>query len=172
MKIENSRLSALLLIVTVAAPMTASTPVQEHPVDAPSSTAISDSYTPDDPELHATIAALDRVFFAAFNECDQEISAAMLSEDIEFFHDQGGYTNSRQEILDATRENVCGKVTRTLLEGSIEVYPIPGYGAVQMGMHSFFNNQEPDAPSHPSKFVHVWKNDGSEWQITKVISLH
>jgi hypothetical protein len=37
-------------------------------------------------------------------------------------------TTSKQEILDATKQNICGKVTRELVKGSVEVYSIKDYG--------------------------------------------
>ena len=63
-------------------------------------------------------------------------------------------------------------MTRELVEGTVEVYPINDYGAVQIGYHKFFNNQEPDAKSIPSKFIAVWRNNDGNWKMTKVISLH
>ena len=98
--------------------------------------------------------------------------ALIYSDKIEFFHDKGGLMTSKKDILDATERNICGKVTRELIKGSIEVYPIKDYGAVQIGFHKFHNNQEPNAESSPSKFVTVWNNDKGEWKMTKVISLH
>jgi hypothetical protein len=60
---------------------------------------------------------------------------------LEFYHDKGGLTTSKQEILDATKQNICGKVTRELVKGSVEVYSIKDYGAVEIGLHKFHNNQ-------------------------------
>ena len=129
-------------------------------------------YVPDDKGLYETIVALDKVYFDAYNNCDMEQQSAMYSDDIEFFHDKGGLMTSKQELLDAIEKNICGKVTRELVAGSIEVYPIKDYGAVQIGLHKFYNNQEPDAPSNPSKFITIWKNENGVWQMAKVISLH
>lgn len=96
----------------------------------------------------------------------------MYSDEIEFFHDQGGLMTSKQAILDATEKNICGKVTRELIPGSIEVFSIKGYGAVETGMHQFHNKLEPDAKPHPSKFIILWKQAENGWKISKVISLH
>jgi hypothetical protein len=101
-----------------------------------------------------------------------ETQDELLSEDIEFFHDKGGLTTSKAQIMEAMKNNICGKVTRTLIEGSVEVYPIEGYGAVQMGLHKFFNNQEPNAESIPSRFITIWKNDNGTWLMTRIISTH
>ena len=97
---------------------------------------------------------------------------SIISDDLEFYHAQGGLNTSKAEILAAMEKNICNKVTRILKKGSIEVYPIKDYGAVEMGLHGFHNNQEPDVPSHFSKFVHIWKKENGKWKLTRVISLH
>ncbi|WP_420571574.1 nuclear transport factor 2 family protein [Kordia sp.] len=131
-----------------------------------------EKYVPVDKELYNTIVNLDKRFFDAYNTCDLETQAELISEDIEFFHDMGGLATSKTQIMESMKNNICGKVTRTLIDGTTEVYPIPGYGAVQMGTHKFFNNQEPNAKSIPSKFVTVWKNDNGNWIMTRIISTH
>ena len=128
-------------------------------------------YSQDD-ELHKTIAKLDSIFFHAYNTCDLKTQAAFYSDSIEFFHDKGGLETSKKKLMESIERNVCGKVTRELVKGSIEVSPIPGYGAVELGMHMFRNNQEPNAKPIPSRFVIIWKNTNGQWTITKVISLH
>jgi len=130
------------------------------------------SYKPTDIALQKKIEELDNIFFTAYNTCDLKQQAALISEDIEFFHDQGGLSTSKSDIIEAMKNNICGKVTRELTKGSIEVYPIHNYGAIQMGYHKFFNNEEPDAISNPSRFITIWKNDNDTWQMTRIVSLH
>ncbi len=130
------------------------------------------SHSSDQDTLHKTISELDSIFFTAYNNCDLETQASLLSEDLEFYHDQGGLNTSKQDVMTKIENNICGKVSRELVKGSIEVSEIPGFGAVQLGMHKFYNNQEPDAVSKPSKFVMLWKKTGETWQITRIISLH
>lgn len=123
-------------------------------------------------DLHQTIVELDSVFFTAYNTCDLETQAKLISEDLEFYHDQGGLSTSKKDMLEALEKNICGKVRRELVKGSIEVSEIPGFGAVQIGMHKFYNNQEPDAISKPGRFVTLWKKTDESWQMTRIISLH
>ena len=130
------------------------------------------AYTPADKNLYEEIKAMDKAFFDAYNSCDLETQARIYSDDIEFFHDRGGLTTSKEDIINGTKRNICGKVTRILVEGSIEVYPINNYGAVQMGLHKFKNNNNPNAESKPSKFIAVWKKTAGDWKMEKVISLH
>lgn len=131
-----------------------------------------ENYKPVDKKLYKTILELDKRFFDAYNTCDLETQNELISEDIEFFHDKGGLATSKTEIMEAMKNNICGKVTRTLIDGTVEVYPIENYGAVQMGLHKFYNNQEPDAESIPSRFITIWKNDNGNWVMTRIISTH
>lgn len=128
--------------------------------------------SPSEEKLRETIIRLDTEYFEAYNTCNMDKQAAMYAEDLEFYHDKGGLSTSKQDLLESLKKNICGKVTRELVEGSIEVYPINGFGAVEIGMHKFHNNQEPDAISKPGKFIMIWKNTDSNWKITRVISLH
>jgi len=130
------------------------------------------SYSPPSSELHAQIVRMDSIFFDAYNHCKMEVIEQLFSEDIEFFHDKGGLSTSKKDIVNAIRNNICDKVQRELIPGTIEVYPIANYGAVQMGWHQFHNNQEPDAKPHPSKFVTIWKKENDKWVMARVISIH
>jgi hypothetical protein len=125
-----------------------------------------------DTDLYKTVVKLDSTFFHAYNTCDLGKQRSFYSDSIEFFHDRSGLETSKEKILAATERNICGKVTRELVAGSIEVSPLPGYGAVELGMHMFHNKQEPNATPHQSRFVIIWKNTNGNWTITKVISLH
>jgi hypothetical protein len=133
----------------------------------------SEKYKPDSQELYDTIVHLDSVFFDAYNTCNIDVQSALYSDSIEFYHDQGGLITSKQDILDAIKRNICGKVTRELVKGSLEVYPISGYGAVEMGLHKFHNNTEKEhTPSKIGKFVIIWQHKDNIWKIKRVISLH
>ena len=125
-----------------------------------------------DSELYNTIIELDKTYFKAYNECDMKTQSEFYDDDIEFYHDKGGLATDKTELLKSIERNICGKVTRTLIEESVEVHPIKGFGAVQIGMHKFYNNQEPDAISKPTKFIVVWKKTDSKWLMSRVISLH
>jgi hypothetical protein len=135
-------------------------------------TADTYKYTPESPSLYDTIVHMDSVYFNAYNSCDMTTQAAIYSDSLEFYHDKGGLQTSKQAVLDAIRRNICGKVTRVLVKGSIEVYPIAGFGAIEIGLHRFINHQESETPSKPDKFIMIWRHSGNRWQITRVISLH
>jgi len=129
-------------------------------------------YKPSSQALYDTIAHMDSVYFTAYNNCDMATQAAIYSDSLEFYHDGSGLSTSKQAILTAIKENICGKVTRVLVKGSLEVYPIPNFGAVEIGLHRFINHRENDHVSPPERFIVLWRNRNGKWQITRVISLH
>jgi hypothetical protein len=129
---------------------------------------VPSAYPQGSASLYDTIARLDSILFHAYNTCDTVTYAALFSEDLEFYHDKGGLETNKA----AFKKYVCGKVTRELLSNSIEVSPVPNFGAIEIGVHRFHNSQEPNAPSHYARFVIVWKREKTSWVITRVISLH
>jgi len=130
------------------------------------------TYKPQSVELYNTILHMDSVYFNAYNTCDMDKQAAIYADSIEFYHDKGGLMTSKQALLDAIKKNICGKVTRVLVKGSVEVYPIAGFGAVEIGLHQFINHAESETPSKPDKFIVIWRLKNDKWQITRVVSLH
>lgn len=130
------------------------------------------TYVPASQSLYDTIVHMDSVYFNAYNSCDIATQTVIYADSLEFYHDKGGLETSKKAVLDAIRRNICGKVTRVLVPGSIEVYPIAGFGAVEIGLHRFINHQESETPSKPDKFILIWRRTGDRWQITRVISLH
>ncbi|MEP0262757.1 nuclear transport factor 2 family protein [Dokdonia sp.] len=125
-----------------------------------------------DSELFKTISGLDQQYFDAYNSCDLKTQATLYAEDIKFYHDKGGLSTVKQDIMEAIKNNICNKVTRTLVAGSLEVHEIKDFGAVVMGLHTFYNNQEPNAIAKPSKFIMIWRKKDHHWEIAEVISLH
>ena len=122
-------------------------------------------------ELARTIASLDSALFDAYNQCDLEKFATFFIDDVEFYHDQGGVTLGRQNLTESVQKNICGKVRRELVSGTLEVYPMRGYGAVEMGVHRFHQPKlDPLKPVGEAKFIHLWQNKDGVWKITRVIS--
>lgn len=132
-------------------------------------------FKPDDQALYDTIVHEDSVFFGAYNTCAIHLReyADFYADNLEFYHDKGGIMFSKTDVVEATRKNVCGHTTRTLVPGSLEVYPIANYGAIEIGFHTFTNsNDPPKTYHHPGRFVLIWHHIDGKWMITRVISLH
>jgi hypothetical protein len=123
-------------------------------------------------ELFRKIASLDAEVFDAFNRCDLEKFGSFFTEELEFYHDNGGLiSRTRQSLLEGVKANICGKVFRVLVPESLEVHPLHGYGAVEIGVHRFYHPGRDSTESvGEAQFVHLWQEKDGVWQITRVIS--
>jgi uncharacterized protein DUF4440 len=119
--------------------------------------------------LFLTIKSLDAKLFDAYNHCDLTTLGAMVSGDLEF-HDQTGLSVGKAPFLTAIKQNICGKVERELLPQTLEVYPLKGYGAVEIGVHRFYHPGHPEDGVGDAKFVTLWQNKDGAWKVTRVIS--
>ncbi len=115
-------------------------------------------------ELDKAVAALDASLFDSYNRCDLEKFASLLAEDVEFYHDQGGVTLGRAALTDSVKKNICGKVTRELVPGTLQVYHMKGYGAVEIGIHRFHHPGHDDTePVGEAQFIHLWQYKDGAW---------
>ncbi len=122
-------------------------------------------------ELVKVITALDASLFEAYNTCNLAKFASFFSDDVEFYHDQGGVALGKATLTESVKTNICGKVTRELLKGTLEVHSMKGIGAVEMGMHLFHLPGHDDTePVGEGKFIHLWIYKDGAWKITRVIS--
>jgi hypothetical protein len=121
--------------------------------------------------LYKEVAQLDSILFTAFNTRDVEKFKSFFAEDLEFYHDKGGLTNYEHTInfMKETAKNNNG-LRRDLVKGSLEVYPIPGYGAMEIGSHRFCHLENEKQDCGTFKFVHIWQKKNNEWKITRVVS--
>lgn len=118
--------------------------------------------------LYDELARMDSALFeAAFVTCDADKFKAIFTEDAEFYHDRTGasYGDAVRTLKSCPRDN---GVTRTLVPGSLEVYPMQSYGAIQIGRHTFARAGE--AGSEVAQFVHLWKREGDAWRLARVLS--
>ena len=94
----------------------------------------------------------------------------MVSDDLEFYHDQTGLAVGKAPFIAAIKQNICGKVQRTLVPGSLEVHPLKGYGAVEIGVHRFHHPENSEDGVGEARFVTLWQNKDGVWRVTRVIS--
>ena len=128
-------------------------------------------YIPVSKELYDTIAHMDSVLFDAFNNQDLNKQKTIFSTDVEFYHDKGGLTNYNQLIENTQRLfNQNSGLRRTLIQGSLEVYPIKDYGAIEVGIHRFCHQENGKDDCGTFKFLHIWQKKDGIWKLTRVIS--
>jgi ketosteroid isomerase-like protein len=148
---KSLHLCPLAMLVLVARPMRAQT-------------------NPHSGALFETVQSLDKQLFDAYNQCDLKTLGAMFSDDLEFCHDQTGLSVGKDPFIAAIRQNICGNVERTLVPGSLEVYPLKGYGAVEIGVHRFHHPRHPEDGVGEAKFITLWQNKDGVWKVTRAIS--
>ena len=124
-------------------------------------------------DLYKTVAALDQAVFDAFNRCSSpeqlKIYASYFSPNLEFYHDNDGVTWTRQDMVGNTAKNACGNYRRELVAGSLNVYPVKDYGAIEQGVHRFCQIKTGECTGL-ADFVIIWTHQGDEWQITRALS--
>src|SRR3954451_12244837 len=121
--------------------------------------------------LLQTVARLDTALFDAFNACDLKAFGSLVAENLEFFHDNDGLSVGRQAFVDSVRKNICGKVRRDLVPGTLEVYRLGDYGALEIGVHRFHHPGHDDTEGvGEAKFVIVWQRTDTTWKMTRTIS--
>ena len=118
--------------------------------------------------LFDELAEMDSVLFtAAFVDCDADKFRALFTEDAEFYHDRAGPTYGEQ----ARTLNGCpadNGVRRVLVPGSLRVYPMANFGAIQTGEHWFV--EQGATTSTLAKFVTLWRRVDGEWLMARVLS--
>jgi ketosteroid isomerase-like protein len=122
-------------------------------------------------DLRDEITRMDSTLFAAFNVQNIDKVRTMFTEDLEFYHDNEGLTTYAQTMADFKAMFAQeSKISRELLKGSLEVYPIKNYGAIEIGSHRFCHVESGRNECGTFKFVHVWRKAGTEWKLSRIVS--
>ncbi|WP_261990179.1 nuclear transport factor 2 family protein [Hymenobacter sp. BT188] len=128
---------------------------------------------PESKELYTTIARLDSAMFAAFNRHDADQLQTFFAEDLEFYHDKGGLADFQKTMAgfrSLFEQNKTTGLNRQLVPGSLEVYPIPGYGAVDAHLHRFCHVENGKDDCGTFKNMMVWRLKDGQWKVTRVVS--
>lgn len=133
-------------------------------------------------ELFQILKANDSLLFdVGFNTCDMKTWASLITDDLEFYHDKGGVTSSKAQLLEEVNNGICKSddfvSRRALIKGSLKVFPMYNegtlYGAIQEGIHRFYEKPKgrTEVEGSIARFTHLWllQQDGS-WKISLVLS--
>ena len=125
----------------------------------------------DEPEdLEALILSKDSTFWQAYNQCDVEVMASFLSEDLEFYHDKNGFTQGKSAMRESLAKGLCANgpsLRREAKAGTVRVFPLKGIGAIISGEHLFYTG---DKPESEARFTHIWTLLENQWKMSRVIS--
>ena len=115
-------------------------------------------------DLLQTVADLDELAFAAFNDRDVDRFVEFFADDLEFYHDQDGLSGYAQLVESSHRLfGQASPLRRRLIAGSLEVHPVPGYGAIQIGEHEFCHEENGIDDCGVFGFTHVWRWTSDGW---------
>lgn len=132
--------------------------------------------SPKQADLLTTITSLDQAFFEAYNKCELSKIESMFTSDVEFYHEKRGQLTSRQSVMEAISKSLCGdknnRVRRELVEGSLQVYAIDNYGALEIGEHRFYLTQagQKEKLDGIGRFANLWQLKDGEWRMSRVLS--
>lgn len=110
--------------------------------------------------LYYTIAGLDSALFTAYNSKNLALMKTYFTKDLEWYQDNGGLIH-----FDKVFENFQSifnrdyTLKRSLIKESLEVHPIQGYGAIEIGMHQFSHIENGKLEVGTFKFLMIWKNE-------------
>jgi len=130
-------------------------------------------------DFDTQMTQLDRDFFQySFNECDMDYLKQHVSDDLVFYHDQGGKQNV-EIFLENVEKNICSgsklKPIRKLSPGSLKNFPLYEngelYGAIQHGEHAFYLKDSNEMTlTSTAKFTHTWLLTNGSWKLSAALS--
>ncbi|MEX0361322.1 MAG: nuclear transport factor 2 family protein [Allomuricauda sp.] len=146
--------------------------------------AIGIAQADSDSALFKTLKEKDSLLFdAAFNQCDIATLNNMFTEDFEFYHDKGGFTESKETFINQIKEGCSNRkqgepqpAKRFLVTGSLEVFPLYKngelYGAIQHGVHTFefLDEKKEYQKGDIAKYTHLWILEEGNWKIKRELS--
>ena len=122
-------------------------------------------------DLNNKIANLDSALFAAYNSKNLDLMKTYFTPDLEWYQDNGGLIGFEKVFSNfQSIFNRAYDLKRNLLKESLEVHPIDGYGAIEIGKHQFKHIENGKLEIGTFKFLMIWKNDNGSWKIARVIS--
>jgi ketosteroid isomerase-like protein len=118
--------------------------------------------------LFNEIARLDSLQFDAFNSRNLDKLMSYFDSSLELYQDNTGVRN-----FDQTKQAFGGvfkmnyALNRKLVAGTMEVYPIKDYGAIQTGQHTFSHTENGQLQSSTFKFMQIWQKKDGVWRVTR-----
>ena len=121
--------------------------------------------------LYKKIFTLDSALFAAYNSKNLAVMKTFFTKDLEWYQDNGGLIGFDQVFMNfQSIFNRDYTLTRSLIKETLEVHPIEGYGAIEVGSHQFKHIENGKLETGTFKFLMIWKNENGNWKISRVIS--
>ncbi|TJY37353.1 nuclear transport factor 2 family protein [Pontimicrobium aquaticum] len=131
-------------------------------------------------DLYYLLKEKDSLMFElSYNQLNTSILEELATDDIEFYHDQGGATYTKQDFIHGMKGlgNLSYKARRELVKGSTEVFPMYKngeiYAAILKGEHAFYAkepNEKPEYLTSTAKYTTLWILVNGEWKMSRIYS--
>ncbi|NID16516.1 DUF4440 domain-containing protein [Luteibacter yeojuensis] len=124
----------------------------------------------------AQVRSADTTFWKAYNACDMTTMGGLITADVEFYHDKGGLTSTREGLIESLRKGPCGDpkmhLRREAVDGSVAFHPMKGGYAILSGRHLFYVSRDgkPEQLDGQAEFTTLWKYDQGQWRMHRVLS--
>jgi ketosteroid isomerase-like protein len=113
----------------------------------------------------------DSALFDAFNQRDLKRLRSFFTRDVEFYQDNKGVEDYAQTMKDFSQMfGRAARIRRDIVPGTLEVYPIKNYGAIEVGSHRFCHVENGKDDCGTFKFLHIWRKTVAGWKISRVVS--
>ena len=131
-------------------------------------------------ELYYLLKEKDSIMFElSYNQLDTSILEELATDDIEFYHDQGGATYTKEDFINGMKGlgTLSYKARRELISNSIKVFPMYKngelYAALLKGEHAFYAKEPNDKPEYltsTAKYTTLWVLIDDEWKMSRIYS--
>lgn len=136
---------------------------------------------PEGPALRQAIEKVDAALFdLAFEGCDPDKLAGMLTPDFEMYHDKGGevarsaapFIADYKKNCEARRAPDAWRSRRELVPGTMTLHPIVGVGVLEQGDHVFYERKGngPEKLVGKARFTQLWRLEPDGWKLARVFS--
>lgn len=131
-------------------------------------------------ELKALIIQRDSLFWTGYNNCDTSLTGRFLDDDLEFFHDKGGFTKGKAALQLSLKKNLCSNpdfhLRRVAVPGTVQFFPLANngvlYGAILEGEHYFYVTEKgkPEFRDGRAHYNHLWLKENGQWVMIRILS--
>jgi ketosteroid isomerase-like protein len=162
----------LLLSIVIAFSCNQKKNVSSELREAKAEEIIIPVYKPANQQLYDTIVALDKIYWEAYSKGDLNKLIDFMTDDHEFYHDEGGAIFSKEKLAVQVRKfDITLGIVGETVAGTNEIYEIPNYGALQLSYQHFYERAKPQWTS-PARAIVLWKKTPKGWLQSRVFSLH
>ena len=179
MKLLIKPLVVILLISTCSCKETLVETVQEKEDQVHGRLEVSQDNEKQSELYHLLIEKDSIMFELSYNQLDTSILEELATDDIEFYHDQGGATYTKEDFINGMKGlgTLSYKARRVLIPNSTKVFPMYKngelYAALLEGAHAFYAKEPNDKPEYltsTAKYTTLWVLMEGEWKMSRIYS--